>query len=169
MWDNFNGMKNVFAAAVTIVLVVFLTGCSTQATRQDGNFAEELKALQLDYHNLDQSFAARPDQPSTAQGAAATARELDEEIAAYQNIYEREHAIFAKYRKELASENIAYETAKLRCVRANRDFYSYLAKTDFNHGSNADSTEYQRLTKAVDKSLTEFHQVANALHRAKGE
>src|ERR1019366_9111426 len=92
-----NGMRSVFAAAVTIVLIVFLTGCSTQATQQDGNFAEELKALQLDYHNLDQSFAARPDQPSTAEGATATARELDEEIAAYQNIYEREHAIFAKY------------------------------------------------------------------------
>ena len=142
-------MEDVFAAAVTIVLVVFLLGCSTQATQQNGNFAEELKALQLDYHDLDQSFAARPDQPSTAEGAAATARELDEEIAAYRNIYEREHAIFAKYHRELASENITYEAAKLRSYERSAEFFSYLAETDFGHGSNANRTEYQRLTKAV--------------------
>jgi hypothetical protein len=94
---------------------------------------------------------------------------LDEEIAAYQNIYEREHAIFAKYHKELASENITYEAAKLRYVRAVHEFYSYLAKTDFNHGSNADHSEFLRITKAVDKSFTDEQQAANALHRAKGE
>ena len=164
-------MKSVFAAAVAIVLVVFLTGCSTstQAKQQNGNFDEELRALQLEYHNLDQSFAARPDQPSTAEGAAATAHELDEEIAAYQNIYEREHAIFAKYHKELASENITYEAAKLRYVRAVRKFFSYLAETDFGHGSNANRSEYERIKKAEHEAFVQEQQAANALHRAKEE
>lgn len=96
-------------------------------------------------------------------------RELDEEIPAYQKIYEREHAIFAKYHKELAYENDDYEAAKLHCLRANRDLYSYLAKTDFNHGSNADHSEFLRITKAVDKSFAEEHQAAHALQQAKRE
>lgn len=162
-------MKNVFAAAVTIVLVVFLTGCSTEATQQNGNFDEELRALQLEYHNLDQSFAARPAQPLTAEGAAETVRELDKELPAYQNIYEREHAIFAKYHKELAPENFAYETTKLRYVRATREFYSYLAETNFGHGSNSNRAEYQRIKKAVDEALVAHKQAADALQQAKGK
>jgi hypothetical protein len=164
-----NGMKSVFAAAVTIVLVVFLTGCSTQATQQNGNLETEFKALSLENHNMDVSFAARPEQPLTAKGAAAEVRELDEEIVAYQNIFEREHALLAKYHKELLPETVTYETAKLRYVRAVREFYSYLAETGFGHGSNFNRSEYQRIKKASDEALVEEQQAANALHRAKEE
>ncbi len=161
-----NGMKNVCAAAVTIVLVAFLTGCSTQATQQNENFDTELKALSLENHNLDQSFAARPDGVgSCAVVAAATVHDLDEEIPAYQNIFEREHALCAKYNKELASETVAYEAAKLRYFRASREFFSYLATTDCNHGANANPSEYERVKKVRREAFAEEQRDSKSLRK----
>jgi hypothetical protein len=57
----------------------------------------------------------------------------------------------------------------LRYFRAVREYFSYLAATDFNHGSNASASEYQRVKKAQHEALVEEQQAANAVHRAKGE
>lgn len=162
-------MKNVFAAAVTIVLVVFFTGCSTQATQQNGNFDEELRALQLEYHNIDQAFAAKGDYPLTADGAAAEMRDSDKYFAACKNIFDRQDALFAKYHKQLAAENLAYAAAKLRFGQANHAYWSYLAETNFGHGSNSNRAEYQRIKKAFDEALVAEKQAADALRQAKGE
>lgn len=142
---------------------------SKPATTPDENFDKEWADLLRDNHNLDQASGARPEQPNTAEGAAAEVRALDGDIVEQKGIYEREHALLAKYNKGIAPKSFAYENATLRLLQANRDYYSYLAKTDFGHGPDANPAEYRQLKKALDGAFAEEKRTSNALRQARAQ
>lgn len=137
------------------VLILVSVGCS------QNNFDEELRVWQIEYRRLDQSLAA-PTRALTTEGAVETVHDMDKTLAGYQDSYAGVHAICAKYDQKIVPEDIAFETAHLRYLRARRDFYSYLAETDYGHGSNSSSSEFQRIRKKMDDASIDLQQAGQA-------
>ncbi len=168
-------MKNALTTITIIIATALLLGCDNQMQQQssDEKFKQELSALQADYHNMDQAFSARhdDDDTKTAAGAAKMLKGSDEYFAACKNIFDRQDALFAKYNRQLAPENVAYVTATLHYGQATHDFWFFLAAHGGaqQHHNPSDEKEFQRIEKTLEAASAEQHKASAALHQAKAE